>query len=61
MYVVDAVDSADDAVDVDVAGIIAVGAIVTRVDADTGAVDDANNCDTANVADAARVVDPGRC
>ena len=39
--VVDAVDSADDAadVDVDVAGIIAVGAIVTRVEADTGAVD----------------------
>ena len=55
--VVDAVDSADDAadVDVDVAGIIAVGASVTRVDTDTGAVDD------ANVADAARVVDPGRC
>jgi hypothetical protein len=52
--VADAADSAEDAVaaedvaevNADAAGIIAVGAVVIRVDADTGVVDVANNSDT---------------
>ena len=68
MNVADAADSAEDAVAAEdvaevnavAAGIIAVGAVVIRVDADTGVVDVANNSDALNVADAAGFVDPGR-